>query len=216
MDLKKEMMTLRKKWDELNSGWTGTLIYSVLGILVAFLLNSSLGVVLGTPLPVVTVSSGSMVPTLNIGDIVFIRAYEAYEPGQIIVFNGWRKEPIIHRVVARIASDGEIEKWGGFDMPQESLQKLSLAGQTVYVTKGDHNSGCDQCFGSQPNAAIGQQDVYGASLLVIPYLGWVKILFVMMFGDNFLLGLAFVFAAILLYSYAKEQFTGKKGQNVKK
>lgn len=193
---------IKKKWKETNETWMGTAIYAAIGIIFALLLNQSLGVYLDTPLPVVTVSSGSMIPTMNIGDIVFIQSKDVYQTGDVIVFSGWKNEPIIHRVVAKI-TESNVEKLDGFsELDDEKLEGFSSPGRTLYVTRGDNNDRCDQCYGQRP---IPQENVFGHSILVIPYLGYVKIIFVNIFGDNFVLGVLFIFSLSLAYSYIKEK-----------
>lgn len=76
--------------------------------------------------------------------------------GDIIVFRGWRSDPIIHRVV-------EIRE---------------VNGKKIFATKGDNNqnqispsSGCLVC----DETNIPEQDVFGKGVIRVPYLGWVKI-----------------------------------------
>lgn len=197
MEIIKKYRKWKKEWDDLNRGWKGTAIYSVLGIIFALFIQLGLGYINSTSLPVVTVSSESMVPALNVGDIVFIQGKATYAPGDIIVFRGWREDPIIHRIVAKIEG-GEIERLAGFSAPDERLSRLAVPARTVYITKGDHNPSYDQDYGNPP---IAQQSVFGSGFFVIPYLGWVKILFVRVFGNNIALGIAMVFSILLMYSY---------------
>ncbi|MFH0701441.1 MAG: signal peptidase I [Candidatus Woesearchaeota archaeon] len=74
--------------------------------------------------------------------------------GDILVFQGNKPQPIIHRVV---------KDW------QEE-------GKNYYQTKGDHNSA--SLTGQNGETKIGIERVYGKGLFRIPYLGWVKILVV--------------------------------------
>lgn len=72
--------------------------------------------------------------------------------GDVLVFQGTKPQPIIHRVV---------KVW------QEN-------GQYFYHTKGDHNSA--SITGTLGETKINESRVYGKGLIRIPYLGWVKIL----------------------------------------
>jgi len=184
-----ELKKIKKTWDDYNKGWRGIVIYSLLGVIIAFSVHQGFGLILGTQLPIVTVSSGSMVPTLNVGDIVFIKGENTYQLGDIIVFKGWEPEPIIHRIVAY--SDGNIvKKYDGWnELTDERIKELAQGKEKIYITKGDHNPACDQCGGRLPPT---DSKIYGKSILVVPYLGWVKILFVEYFIKDPVIGIAIV------------------------
>ena len=177
--------SLKKAWEKMNNGWTGAIFYCILGVLVAFSVHYVAGVAFSTELPIVTVSSESMVPTLNVGDIVMIKGENSYETGDIIVFQGWESEPIIHRIVAK--TDGEsIDRLGNWDtLDDEYLKELSYGRGKIYITKGDNNLKCDQCAGRSP---VKEDEVYGKAMMKIPYLGWVKILAVEWFIRDPIIG----------------------------
>ena len=112
------MAGLRKKWNKYTSGWFGSIIYLVLGFVVAFLLNTALGIALNTDTPVVAVFSESMEPTYYKGDMIVVYGEKNVEVGDIIVFDvPDRTYPIIHRV-------------------------YSITDQGI-MTKGDHNRSVD-------------------------------------------------------------------------
>lgn len=171
----KALVDRKKIWKILNEGWTGTIFYIVLGLIIAVFVHWGLGIVLNTELPIVTVSSQSMVPTLNVGDIVFIEGEKNYSLGDIIVFKGWEKDPIIHRIVA--FSDGNVVKKlkGWNELSDKDIKEIEQGKGKIYITKGDNNPTCDQCYGELPAR---ESDVYGKEIFIIPYLGWIKILFV--------------------------------------
>ncbi|UCG95179.1 MAG: signal peptidase I [archaeon] len=179
----------KETWERLNEGWTGMVFYVFLGILVAFSVHQVSGMALGTGLPIVTVSSESMIPTLNVGDIVIIRGEETYETGEIIVFEGWETEPIIHRVVAE--AEGEsVEKLEGWnELTDEYIAEMAYNRGKIYITKGDNNPRCDQCSKKLP---VTESLVYGKAVARIPYLGWVKILAVEWFVKDPLIGILLV------------------------
>ncbi len=193
--------SVKGKWEELEKGKNGAVLYTILGIAAALLLQWSMGIIFSTSLPVVTVSSESMVPTMNVGDIVLLRGHATYAPGEIIVFRGWREEPIIHRIVAKLDSSGNAEKLPSFSLPDEQLEKFRVPAKTVYLTKGDNNNAYDQSSGNLP---IGEESVYGSSFFVVPYLGLVKIWVCRAFGGNCTMGIVFVLGVILLYTYFRE------------
>src|SRR5512137_2403134 len=73
---RKGKKTLSEKWDDLTEGPFGTVLYIVLGFLIALAVNEGLKPVLVTDTPVVAVFSESMVPTLEKGDLVVVRGGE--------------------------------------------------------------------------------------------------------------------------------------------
>lgn len=175
------MQGLKEKWKELTEGPAGWIIYLLLGVVLALALNKGLGLALSTRYPVVTVKSGSMVPTLNVGDIVFVYGRGEYRPGDIAVFDGWRKAPIIHRIVAKT----EKGKTGGVkvkiseglnSISRRDLKKIAqeATSRNLYVTKGDNNPICDQCPGSGKDF-LTRGEIYGKEIFRIPYLGWIKL-----------------------------------------
>ncbi len=110
-------------------------------ILLTFLLASTAGFVLNRPVLLSYVTSDSMAPTLNRGDLFLINPLAEAKPDDIIVFNlngHWT----VHRVVA--------ETDGG------------------YITKGDHNIATDQQGGS--TSVVKRESVAGVVpvLLGIP------------------------------------------------
>ncbi len=92
----------------------------------------------------------------NKGDVIILwKANKAnLEVGDILVFRGNRPQPIIHRIV-----------------------DISDSGNEYYIqTKGDHNS--KSIEGGMGETHIIEERIVGKGVLRLPYLGWVKILFV--------------------------------------
>jgi signal peptidase len=126
----------RKKGNE--QGWTAVAVFSVIMVFFSF---GYLGVQ-----PTV-VSSGSMSPTLEVGDIAIIQKVDTatIKTGDIIQFYK-DNATILHRVVRIDTSEGK----------------------TLIVTKGDANK--------DPDAIpVPATDVLGKSVFTIPKLGWVHI-----------------------------------------
>jgi signal peptidase I len=90
----------------------------------------------------VVLSSGSMSPTLSVGDVLFIDGHPDATVGQqtVITFEGANGELITHRVFEANDADG------------------------TYVTKGDANPTPDADH-------VGREQIVGVGWLVIPYLG---------------------------------------------
>ncbi len=123
-----------------------TIAYIALGILLALGINQGLALALSTDLPIVAVESNSMVPTFSRGDILLLQGTPPYQEGDIIVFSPSPGEtPIVHRIV-EVNPDG------------------------TYQTKGDANSS------QLPfEKMIAPEQVHGKVVLIVPYLGWIKI-----------------------------------------
>ncbi|KUJ93364.1 MAG: hypothetical protein XD40_1422 [Archaeoglobus fulgidus] len=106
-------------------------------ILAVFLLASTAGFLLNRPVLLSYVTSDSMTPTLNRGDLFLINPLAEAKPDDIIVFNlngHWT----VHRVVA--------ETDGG------------------YITKGDHNIATDQ---QGSNSVVKRESVAGVVLVLL-------------------------------------------------
>lgn len=123
-----------------------TVMYIVLGIILAFAINNGLALALSTDLPIVAVESGSMRPTFDKGDILLLQGQDSYAIRDIIVFSPTPgATPVVHRIIT-INPDG------------------------TYQTKGDANSN------QLPfEKSIRQDQIHGKVILILPYLGWVKV-----------------------------------------
>jgi signal peptidase len=142
-----------KKSEKRMDGAFGTLVYVFLGIFLAFSINIVLGQALATDMPVVAVESNSMVPTFYQGDILIIQGArdasqykDMLRVGDIIVFSvAGREIPIVHRI-KQINSDGSFQTQGDANTGQHSFEK-----------------------------SISPEQIHGKVMMIIPYLGWVKI-----------------------------------------
>jgi signal peptidase I len=191
---------IKKYWKIATEGWQGYITYAILGIFLAYVVNFILGYFLSTDLPLVAVVSGSMSHKpennlicgkyalnyqnnindywnycgetfiyfnitkyefmsfpfnngLEVGDVAVIKGEKEYKVGDIIVYSPLNsKYPIIHRIVY-INQDG------------------------TYQTKGDHNSGQ-----LSYEKRIEKNQIHGKVIFVIPYIGWIKVLFVRLIG----------------------------------
>lgn len=105
-----------------------------------------LRIALQTESPLMVVSSGSMVPTLSIGDIIIVRGVDPHTVtvGTIIIFHSPAdyEMPIVHRVV-RIIDEGN---------------------SIFFETKGDHNP-------VQDGWRVPSQNLMGVYVARVPYVG---------------------------------------------
>lgn len=104
--------------------------------------------------PVMVVSSGSMIPTLNVGDIILVRGVDpnTIAAGTIVVFHSPRdyNMPIVHRVTSVIV-DGE---------------------QLYFRTKGDNNPVADNWT---PLPGVPSSHLIGIYTGKIPLIGLVSL-----------------------------------------
>jgi signal peptidase len=101
---------------------------------------------LRTESPLMVVSSESMVPTLNVGDIILVRGIDAHQVtvGTIIIFHSPNNfdMPIVHRVI-QVDNEGSA---------------------IFFRTKGDHNPGPD-------GWRVPAENLMGVYVGRIPYVG---------------------------------------------
>jgi signal peptidase I len=198
---------LKKIWkffwhNDSVASWLANVVVAFL--VIRFLVYPLLGIILGTGFPIVAVVSESMEHSVDQHGIICGQHFEEYhysynnywkscgewyetrgitqkqfkkfpltngfnkgdviilwrantkniKLGDVLIFQGGKPQPIIHRVV-------EIrEENGGY----------------FYQTKGDHNS--ESIQGQYGETAIDITRIEGKGILRIPYLGWVKIIFV--------------------------------------
>lgn len=156
--------------------WLKELKYFALGLLIAFLFHKLVGLALGTPIPLIAVVSASMehrnpelthyawleqrfgynrsyvkswpfAKGISVGDLPIVAKAEHYEVGDVIVYAvAGQRAPIIHRIV-KINEDGSFQ------------------------TKGDNN-----LHQWSYELSVRPEQVYGKVVLVIPYLGWPRVL----------------------------------------
>jgi signal peptidase I len=180
----------RRKWREslkkekdIKKETVETFTYIVLGILAAYLLNFGLGLLLGTKLPVVAVVSDSMMhdSSTPIRHYQFLEENLGYTKDQIDswpIKNGFLKGDAL---VVIGASEDEL-KIGDVIVYEITGQNTPIVHRIVklengeIITKGDHNPTFDPW---RP------KKIYGKAVLVIPFLGWPKVLLTQILGGIF-------------------------------
>ncbi len=148
----KEVDRMQKLKDVLKNEYVKSLIVLViiLGSIIAFWFG--IRAYLRTDFPLLAVASGSMIPTLNVGDLIVVQgglnindiAAAPQPAGDIIVFHkpGNPDELIVHRAVDKFENEG-----------------------TLYITtKGDNNPGPDTW-------RVTETLIVGKVVWTIPYLG---------------------------------------------
>ncbi len=159
---------------------------------VVFLLLSVTGFILDRPVLISYVTSDSMTPTLNKGDLFLINPFSKGRTGDIIVFkmNGhWT----VHRIYAE-TSEG-------------------------YITKGDNNVATDQQGGRSD--AIRKEDVVGTVVTIfdkpikIPYVGMYIQEFSKSTKNLYIAIVVIVLGSILLTAGGKDRVRKRKKRVVK-
>jgi hypothetical protein len=191
---------LKKKFDKLTEGPMGYVVYAVLGIVIAFLLNQVLAFGLNTDLPVVAVVSGSMDHGTNENGLPCQKQAASYVEN----FNNWwnlcgsfylGNNITEEQFLAFPFHDGF--KKGDMPIVQESAsynigdvvvytvpcQNVPIIHRIVginqdgsFVTKGDHNS-APIVFqqGGCTEYSISKSDIHGKVIFIIPKLGYFKV-----------------------------------------
>ena len=175
-------MKIVYKGKDLMEGWVGTLVYIVLGIVIAYSINFLLGIVLKTDLPVVAVVSRSMThdETTPLVHYMWLEQNLNLTREEIDSWplsNGFRRGDIL--VVVGVDRDelkvGDVIV---FSLPHQKVpvvHRIIKIEDGVITTKGDHNPAPDPW-------KVKYEDIHGKAVFVIPYLGYVKVIFSEMFG----------------------------------
>lgn len=106
-----------------------------------YLLNAGLRAMLAVETPIMIVSSGSMVPTLNVNDAIIVQGVDVYslKVGDIIVFQDPRREEkyyIVHRIIEVIPSTPPSFRTKGDANPYPDsyvVEAKYVIGKVVYV-----------------------------------------------------------------------------------
>jgi len=141
-------------------------------------------IVMNTESPIMVVPSTSMVPTLNVGDIVIVKGVDpsTITVGTVIIFRSPSGSiDIIHRVIG-------IVKVG--DM-------------LYFQTKGDHN------FAPDPwSPGVPEQNVKGVLVARIPYIGYVTLA---LQGTLGIVLIAFLIFLMIAFEYYDSRKKAKQG-----
>ncbi|KAJ7161835.1 signal peptidase I [Mycena crocata] len=143
-----------------------------LGLSSAFMAYTALGVFTNCKSPVVVVLSGSMEPGIHRGDLLILSNYSPhlYHNGEITVYEvPGQAIPIVHRVVqTHTETSNDIFRTGVPPPREDDFQ--------TFLTKGDNNEVDDVGLYRGPERLQGK-DVVGKVRCIIPFVGYVSILF---------------------------------------
>ncbi|RLE94244.1 MAG: signal peptidase I [Thermoprotei archaeon] len=128
-----------------------TLVTIIVVVLLAYItINYLFKAILSTEIPLAVVSSWSMIPSLQVGDMIVIVGVQSssdLQVGKVIVYKrSAGSEPTVHRIIKVYEREGNVYK---------------------LVTKGDANL--------IPDYPVSISQVKGIVMLDVPYLGVLKL-----------------------------------------
>jgi len=183
---KEEKFEKRKTWkqrfDSATQGNFGYVVYALLGVFIAFMLNQGMGIALHTDLPVVAVVSGSMVHDSST-PTVFYKWLEDNLGYNKTYIDSWPVQdgfligdlPIIEG--AKNYSVGDVVV---YSIPGQSVpiihRIIKINSDSTYTTKGDHNDRSIVFGGGYSEYAIKPSWVHGKVIFIIPKLGYFKVI----------------------------------------
>ncbi|WP_287584216.1 signal peptidase I [Candidatus Borrarchaeum sp.] len=138
-----------------------TVVFIIIAVVGSYAIFIGLEVGLGTypESPLRSVSSGSMRPTYNVGDLLILQNIpsDRLQVDDVIVFEvSTRSYDIVHRII--------------------EIQYRSQDGKLYFRTKGDNNPSADYWRGSECwNGMIPQENVIGKVILSVPIIGYVSL-----------------------------------------
>ena len=143
---------------------------------------AAMKIVFHTESPLMVVSSGSMIPVLNVGDIILVRGADpaSITLGTIIIFHSPYEYdmPIVHRVIAVLNDSGSL----------------------FFETKGDHND-------IQDGWKVPAANLMGVYVMKIPYVGLISLELRGPLGVTLIVLLV---ALIILVEYSESKSPKKK------
>ena len=175
----------------------GIIIGGIFGSVGGFYLVSML--VLQTPTPYTVVVSESMVPTLNVGDLVIVQGVpeDSIQVGDIIIFytDFWGSSiltyPVIHRVVDIYEGNETVP------VINQPANNNSYYNGRWFKTKGDNNFGADS--NPTPYFYNGRVQVLGRMIFKIPYVGLPQVLLTSLGGQWFIIFLIGILIFFLIF-----------------
>lgn len=154
---------------------------------------------LQTEFPLLAVASPSMVPTLNVGDLIVVQGIPnasevnaaPYPEGDIIVFHkpGPGNELIVHRAVGKEKNDST---W-------------------YFQTKGDNNNSYDPWSGQDTwNGMISEKLLVGKVIRIVPWVGHIPLF---MRTPSGVLIIVFLFVTLLIIDFVFPRKADKKTES---
>jgi hypothetical protein len=197
-NLKKSYRGYKKYWGKLTEGWVGYVVYAVLGIFIAFLLNQALAFALSTDLPVVAVVSSSMQHDISTEanhyqwlekNMDYNRSYvnswpvkDGFLVGDLPIVQG--SASIIGFFVSPSVNGKPDYRVGDvivYSVPNQNVpiihRIIKINSDGSYMTKGDHNP---QLLPFE--YAVKPEQIHGRVIFIIPKLGYFKVIVTRLIG----------------------------------
>jgi signal peptidase I len=146
------------------------LLFIFIALILAYGLYDTVGLALGTEIPVVAVTSGSMEPTLQRGDLIVVQGQDFSDiaVGDVIIFKTEHTGvPIIHRVIER--DNTTLETKGDNNVNQ--VRFCVRPDGSTYPSNGSCPDG--ELVNAEKD--ITQEQVRGTAFFVIPKAGHLKL-----------------------------------------
>jgi len=168
---------IKRKFDEITEGPLGYVVYAILGIFIAYMVNISLAFALSTDLPVVAVVSDSMTHDayMEINHYQWLETNMGYNRSYI---DSWPIKDGFLRGDLPIIEGGVDYKVGDvivYSTPDGGVpiihRIIKINPDGTYMSKGDHNSGL---LGFEYK--ISPSQVHGKVIFIIPKLGYFKVI----------------------------------------
>jgi hypothetical protein len=194
-DLKKSYYGYRRQWNRLTKGWFGYVVYAVLGITIAFLLNQALAFALSTDLPVVAVVSNSMQhdSSTDVNHYQWLEKNMGYNKSYVDswpIKNGFLvgdlpivqgKSSKLNGIFSGFKSDYKVGDIIVYSIPNQNVpiihRIIKINSDGTYMTKGDHNS---QLLPFE--YSVKPEQIHGRVIFIIPKLGYFKVIFTKLIG----------------------------------
>ncbi len=173
---------------ESNSIWSWIVNIILAFVVIKFILYPGLGVFLATSHPIVAVVSGSMdhdavfeewwESSCKDNQKVQSEIYESYgitkEQFQQFSFaSGFKAGDLMIIKHSKLPELGEIIVFQTDSLVEPIIHRIVKIDRGLIKTKGDHN-----CGSSSVEENVPQERIIGRAIIKIPYLGWIKIIFV--------------------------------------
>ena len=178
-------------YQKYKDGWVGNVVSILGGFLIALIIYNSLIFVLGTSTPLVSVFSGSMehdyfdaqtgyhsgIFGVALDDywVSYGNWYDEKEIGieefrEFPVSGGFKKGDMLIVVRGDDLEVGDVIVFDSGYFSYPIIHRIIEISDEGIKTKGDHNPVADSWV-------LTNEQVYGKAVVVIPFVGWVKVLF---------------------------------------
>jgi signal peptidase I len=193
-------MTFQETWKKIwNFLWHSNSIWSIIVdillifLILKFILLPGFGLIVGSPVPLVIIESGSMEHQGNFDSWWNLHG-QWYLDNNISkeTVNSWKFHNGMNKGDIILVTGNKNKDYKAGDVIVFSVSENNVPiihriiaiheinGQIFYETKGDHNDG------QHPyEKLIAKNQVLGQSSLRIPYVGWIKLFFVGIFNGKF-------------------------------